>query len=63
MADNLKIFPSDKIEALTMAYINSLELSTKTPAEIARLYNDTYFAIKQEFKQIADENKREKRGF
>lgn len=63
MTDSNKIFPSDKSEALAMAYIKSLDLSAKTPEEIARLYNETYLAIKEEFKQITDENKRNKRGY
>ena len=38
-------FPSNKIEALTMLYLQNQDLSGKTPEELFKLYTETYYRI------------------
>lgn len=45
------------IEKLTWLYLESLDLSGKTPEEIAQLYFDADKRIKAEYKRLKDENK------
>lgn len=42
---NLKVFPADKDEALTMLFLQNQDLSGKTPEEIAAMYDDAYKKI------------------
>ena len=42
MAD---FFPSGYAEALTMLYLQSQDLSSSTPEELAKLYWETYYRI------------------
>ena len=47
MSDNeIKIFPSDRTEALAMLYLQSQDLSGKSPKEIVEMYNFAYSEIK-----------------
>lgn len=54
MADKIELrkFPANKIEALTMLYLENQDLKSKTAEEIARLYDETYLKIHNEFTEI-----------
>lgn len=49
MADSC--FPSTRIEALAMLYLQSQDLSNKTPAEIQTLYYETYRALQDDHRE------------
>lgn len=51
----LETFPSSRIEALTMLYLQNQDLSSITPEELVTKYNETYAKIKQQF---SDERKK-----
>lgn len=48
MADG-KHFPETKFEALAMLYVQSQDLSGKTPVEVLNLYQTAYTEIKKEY--------------
>lgn len=54
---DLRTFPSNKNEALAMAYINSIDLSDKEPKEIARLYDKALQEITEENRLIFRERR------
>ena len=45
----MSTFPSNKVEALTMLYLENQGLVNKTPEELADLYEKTYKAISSRF--------------
>lgn len=49
------------IEKLTLLYLESLNLSGKTPEEIVQLYFGANEKIKAEHKRLKDENKVDKK--
>lgn len=55
MSDNVSLstFPSSKISALTMLYLQNQDLSNATPKEIVDKYNETYARIKARFRDPA----------
>lgn len=48
---NLSTFPNNKIEALTMLYLQSQDLSALSPEELYDKYEETYKKIKEHHKQ------------
>ncbi len=48
MAANETHFPKDRFEALAMLYVQTQDLSGKSPAEILQIYNSAYTAMKKE---------------
>lgn len=54
MADSveLRAFPSDKYEALAMAYLNAQDLSRHTPEQIVQEYAEALSKVKAEFKRL-----------
>lgn len=54
MSDN-KNFPSSKIEALTMLYLQNQDLSTLSPEEVMDKYQETYDRIRERNKEIKNE--------
>lgn len=51
----LKTFPKNKFEALTLIYLENQDLSNKTPEEIVTLYLDTEFKIREKFREIRNQ--------
>ncbi|NLK74252.1 MAG: hypothetical protein GX288_03045 [Clostridiales bacterium] len=49
---NLKVFPSGKASALTMLYLDNLDLSKMEPEQVADLYTEVYNRINARFKEI-----------
>lgn len=49
-------FPSSANEALAMLYLQSQDLTGKTPEEIVRLYTDTLIKVKKERAVIRNEH-------
>jgi len=51
MSDNVSLstFPSNKISALTMLYLQNQNLSNATPEEIVDKYNEAYLKIRTRF--------------
>ena len=49
MANDIRLstFPSNRIEALTMLYLQNQDLSSLSPEEIFDKYQDAYTAIKK----------------
>lgn len=47
---NLNTFPSNKIQALTMLYLQSQDLTGKSPSEIVDLYITTSKEISESFR-------------
>lgn len=54
MPDN-KNFPSSKIEALTMLYLQKQDLSNLSPEEVMDKYQETYDKIRERNKEIKSE--------
>ena len=48
----LKSFPSNRIEALTMLYLSQKDLTHVFPENMARLYMETYKEIQQGFRDL-----------
>ena len=48
----LRAFPSDKYEALAMAYLNAQDLSVYTPEQIVQEYEVALSKVKAEFKRL-----------
>lgn len=51
----LNTFPRNSCEALTMLYIQQLNLNGKSPEELVQIYNDIYSRISTEQSKIASE--------
>lgn len=51
----LNTFPRNSCEALTMLYIQQLDLNGKSPEELVQIYNDIYSRISAEQSKIASE--------
>lgn len=51
----IKIFPSNRAEALTMLHLQSQDLSGKTPKDIMEMYDSAY----SQFKSDSDETKKQ----
>lgn len=49
MSEALKSYPSDKVEALTMLYLQNQNLKDLTPEELAAKYKDVHALIKSSF--------------
>lgn len=49
MADTLKSFPSSKEEALTMLFLQNQDLSSLSPEELAKEYEDAKLKIHKFF--------------
>lgn len=62
MPETAKGFPSSKQEALAMAYVQAQDLSSKTPEEIAAMYDDAYSKICDAFKAILKEQNERRRS-
>lgn len=58
----LRIFPESVTEALAMAYLNSRDLTEKTPEDIARIYEDAYRRIYAERRAISKEKREQKQN-
>lgn len=56
MGDSVKLsaFPASSAQALTMVYLNTLDLSGKSPEEIVHIYSDAYDRICTEQQKISD---------
>lgn len=50
-------FPSSKSEALTLIYIQSQDLSGKSPEDLADLYADTYARVRTRFRDLRQEQR------
>lgn len=48
MADK-KHFPGTKLEALAMLYVQSQDLTEKTPVDVLNMYQAAYAEIKKEY--------------
>lgn len=48
MANELKFFPDNKIDALTMLYLDHQDFSNLTPEELLDMYNDVRERIKNQ---------------
>ena len=53
----LNKFLSNKMEALTMLYLENHDLTEKSPEDIVRLYLDTEFKIRAKFNEISNLSK------
>lgn len=51
----LNTFPRNSCEALTMLYIQQLDLNGKSPEELVQIYNDIYSRISAEQSKIVSE--------
>lgn len=51
---NLSTFPKNSSQALAMVYLNSLNLTGKSPEDIVRIYNDAYERIEAEQEKIKE---------
>ncbi len=55
MADNNR-FPATKYEVLAMLYIQSQDLSQKSPEDIAEMYDQAYSAISRHYGEKLNES-------
>lgn len=46
----MQTFPSTKVEALTMLYLQAQDLTNVTPEELVSMYKDTCVRIRNAFK-------------
>ena len=51
----LNSFPSTRIEALTMLYLEKQDLSDLTPKELVKKYAEVYSEIKSGFRESHDQ--------
>lgn len=51
---NLSAFPKNSYQALAMVYLNSLNLTGKSPEDIVHIYNDAYERIETEQEKIKE---------
>lgn len=56
MADTLKIFPTNKEEALTMLFLQNQDLSSLSPEELAKEYEEVKLKIHKFFNPNAKKN-------
>lgn len=54
---NLRTFPVSKNEALTMLYLQNKDLSDVNPEELAKMYDETYFRIRESLNALAKERR------
>lgn len=52
---NLSTFPSSKVSALAMLYLQNQDFSNSTPEEIADKYTESYARIQARFKEARNE--------
>ncbi len=52
VADTLKSFPSNKEEALTLLFLQNQDLSSLSPEELAKKYDDTKNRINKAFHPV-----------
>lgn len=54
MNESIKLFtfPKDSSQALAMVYLNTIDLTGKSPEYIVRIYNDAYKRIEAEQEKI-----------
>lgn len=50
-------FPSSKSEALALIYIQSQDLSGKSPEDLVDLYADAYARIRTRFRELRQEQR------
>ena len=55
---NLRAFPSNKDEALTMLYLQNQDLSNKSPEELTEMYCTTLEKIKEQSREIRNRSKK-----
>lgn len=48
---SLSSFPASDMQALAYLYVQSQDLSGKTPAEIHTMYQEAYFEISKDYRQ------------
>lgn len=53
---NLSTFPKDSSQALAMVYLNTLDLTGKSPEDIVHIYCDAYERIEVEQEKINKES-------
>lgn len=53
---NLSTFPSSRVSALAMLYLQNQDLSNVTPEEIVDKYNEAYARIKARFRESSKNN-------
>lgn len=61
MAQEKPAFPGCKQEALAMAYVQAQDLSSKTPEEVAAMYDDAHSRICDAFVSMLKEKKEHRR--
>lgn len=49
---NLSTFPSNRIEALTMLYLQNQDFSDITPEKLLEKYLETYERIREHYRKI-----------
>ena len=60
MMANSSIFPSKKNEVLAMLYVQSQDLSQKSPVEIAEMYEQAFHRIEQYYGDTISEKMQNK---
>lgn len=52
MSNDVKLnsFPDNELEALAFLYVQSQDLTGKTPAEISTMYYEAYYAIQKDYR-------------
>lgn len=53
---NFSTFLFDSVQALAMIYLNSLDLTGKSPEDIVHIYRDAYERIEAEQEKISKES-------
>lgn len=53
----LNSFPSTRVDALTMLYLQNQDISKMTPEELAETYSDVFLKIKSSFNAISKKNR------
>lgn len=54
---SLNTFPARRAEALALLYVQSRDLSEKTPEDITRMYLDAYTRVNEEMRKVRNELK------
>ena len=60
-AVSFNAFPANRNEFLTMLYLQSQDLTGKTPEELATLYHSAYEKIDSQFSELRKAAKKERR--
>lgn len=60
MSEN--IFPDTKEKALALLYLQSQNLSDKSPEDLVAMYLDAFSKVRAEFKRLQDKQKQERRS-